>query len=637
LVNNVIDESRLANDNEIDLTSEITITPMTIDNSVTVVPSHQFCIPQTYKFIRFRLRYGYSFRQLHRLIQITLRSIGKFGAENDPQAFWKYRTCAPVEKTAGICPLSTVILLSPSASYQRLTLFHKLDTLTHHVNRIINKWSYFTTNYNSIDYNFSPSTLEKLTLWPLDDNQDSRDVTPVLDTDLILYPKIDDTIVQTLNFLRDFRFSGEDLDISNVTAEQVFNNLAINLDTTNSLIDRLVATAEKLTIGLFPEMLFPFATWVEKWLKIQGVPTEYQKEQERKLMYFVSSLPLTAIKLSPECTPLAQLSTIHEKCVLDAVTLAPWLDSMQILQEYDLKPFPFPLENNWFRVSLSEKRIYRWDDKLYYLKPDDDLHCLSSTSVNVCKYCTATDALPDLQNGCIKSILERKSLIGICPVTQLEEGEEKDEMQIIPHEQNTEIVISKGQPSSIIEECTGRDTPISIPAAARILLNFTCAAIKMINAPRLKELSPLLNIVNVPIQMAPTEDPIGKKEERRRFPYFNKTTVIQHAKDGYKFMYREFLTLRDHFNEHGYLYFLSVMILVCALIWIFLVLSMIRKCREKCRNRQRHGLRMSRDSSYRSRRRFSENDAELHGPATNLLLEHVGPPRQPIVHDLPAT
>ncbi|HLP44039.1 MAG TPA: hypothetical protein VK145_02060 [Candidatus Nanoarchaeia archaeon] len=636
-MNNVIDKTRLANDKEIDLTSEITVTPLMIDNSVTVVPSNQFCIPQTYKFIRFRIRYGYSFCQLHRLIQITLKSIGKFGAENDPQAFWKYRTCVPSEKSAGICPLSSIVLLSPSASYQRLTLFHKLDTLTHHVNRIINKWSYFTTSYNSIDYNLSPLALDKLTSWPLGDTEDSQEVTPQLDTDLILYPKIDDTIVQTLNFLRDFRFSGEDLDISNITAEQVFNNLAINLDTTNSLIDRLVATAEKLTIGLFPEMLFPFATWVEKWLKIQGVPTDHQKEQERKLMYFVSSLPLTAIKLSSECTPLAQISTIHEKCVLDAVTLAPWLESMQILQEYDLKPFPFPLENKWFKVSLNEKRIYRWDDKLYYLKPDDDLHCLSSTSVNVCKYCTAMDALPDLQNGCIKSILERKSLIGSCPVTQLEEGEEKDEMQIIPHEQNTEIVISKGQPSSIIEECTGRDTPISIPAAAQILLNFTCTAIKMINAPRLKELSPLLNIVNVPFIMASTENPLEEKEERRQFPYFNKTTVIQHVKDSYKFMHRELTVLRDHFDEHGYLYLLSLMIVVCALIWIFIVLSMMKKCREKCRIQRRHNPGLSRDSSYRSRRRFSENDADPHGPTTSLLLEHVGPLRQPIVHDLPAT
>jgi hypothetical protein len=246
------------------------------------------------------------------------------------------------------------------------------------------------------------------------------------------------------------------------------------------------------------------------------------------------------------------------------------------------------------------------------------------------------DALPALKDECIKAIMERKPIIEHCPVLQLTNLDDKEDLQIISHAETTEIIVSKNSPSSIIEECSGKDVPISIPAAARIILNFSCSAIKMINAPALKELSSILKIVNIKIPITNVAVPVKDEMELKVKDLKNFTKVVQTIKKGVQYMTREANSIKIHFKEHGYLYIMISCTILILLIIILLLHSMIKVC---CRRIKRRDLTpmISRSSSRRSRRRMSDTDINLYEPSTNLLTaSYPVANQQPIIHNLPA-
>jgi hypothetical protein len=69
ILNNIIDLPRA--DNQSIPRHDISVFPLSLDNSVIVDPRMSYCLPQSYRFIRFRIRFGYTFRSL----QLQLNAI----------------------------------------------------------------------------------------------------------------------------------------------------------------------------------------------------------------------------------------------------------------------------------------------------------------------------------------------------------------------------------------------------------------------------------------------------------------------------------------------------------------------------------------------------------------------------------
>lgn len=625
----------------------LVVTELTPDTSFTLNKDLPLCIPSSFRPLRFRLRYGDLFHALHDQVKVIQDAIGKFYsfADENPVVA-RFRHCKPADKSRnnGLCPISAVQPLDSEAAKLRLDIIHELVTVKSNVQRVITAWASLPNHFQSDEKtHFTPSVSDME--WPLANTSDSRDVVDSLNTASIYYPKLDPNIVSSVNALSSIPLSREGaILVTNETASSVFLPLYSNLRMLSLQLDQIAETTHGLSQGYFPDLFFPFEAWVEPWLFVTDSreETEATKQQQKQIIAILQSLPLTHAKLSTSCAPLAYLGSIDKDCTLDAIAMLPKPDSIQNVIPYGIRTFPFQYDSEWYRLTLNHDLVYRLDDKIYTVDSKEDVRCFEGPPVSGCRFCDSLEAFKEVHDPCVKNLLEKGTLADKCWYTPLPPEQAKDELQVIPHGEFNEIVVSKDQPSSIIEACDLQKRPTIIPSAARILIKAACKFLKLINAPFIKEFSPVIELINVPVpinQLLPqtrnTDSTIDRIKDLG-------TDIVQQAKDELHRTKMELANeankLKEHVEDNWYAYlfafliFASIFILctIAGVIW-----GLVKKCLR--RRKKTHNKHFENTPNHSIMKR--QSDSTLHDQTHELEENLIGPSirAQPVIHQMPAT
>ncbi|HLP43683.1 MAG TPA: hypothetical protein VK145_00175, partial [Candidatus Nanoarchaeia archaeon] len=150
---------------------------LTETNSVTFTPTDTYCIIHGYKYLRARIRYGQLYRQIHDQINAVEAKIGLFGSAHEPILYANYRTgCTFLQKTNGICPLSTLKTLDGEPALTRIALIMNIRQLDSLVGKVMFKFNSFPVSYKPKEPSYSDKKINIVAPWHLNVTQDSRDI-----------------------------------------------------------------------------------------------------------------------------------------------------------------------------------------------------------------------------------------------------------------------------------------------------------------------------------------------------------------------------------------------------------------------------------------------------------------------------
>ncbi len=494
--------------------SDILVIPTRRDNSVTMIKGNQFCIPQKTSYLRFRLNYGQLFRGLHDQTRKLKQALGKFQSAynsttrlTEPEFIVKRRTCPSRDKTMSGCPDSTTIALQDKASTRlRLDILQKLHKYEKRINWVITKFNSFELEFTSPDPTIPKERLGNIAQWKPEFGPDSRSLTTSLHQGNVFYLKIGEDILEPLTVIDSSILSNDSLTVE-LSPENFFERMifvSAKFDAALDKLDEIVFDSEKLVHNYFPSSLFPYGHWIDQWLKTQpGNTITISDQQERSTMLMLSTLRLTSVKIDKTCDPLDQMSSIGDSCVMDGIVLIAKPTDLQMIQEVKLTPQAWKDDGKWYRIMLPVNLIYtsghkdlKKRERFLYQQTDQELECLPYSQHLGCNYCMSNSALPPVEYQCIKEILSGKPLES-CTIEEVFDEKDRNHMQIIPHANATEVVLTKDTPSNVISNCGVHENQIEVPESTKLLIHPECTKIQVIDAPNVQEVSSTVDIQSI--------------------------------------------------------------------------------------------------------------------------------------------
>jgi hypothetical protein len=432
--------------------------------------------------------------------------------------------------------------------------------------RLIASWNVFPNRYKSPDAAYDSNLLVSQAPWPaaLADG-DSRDVVASTSNRLVFFPKTGSEVTEGLQLLQGIELDTEGEIIINASAATtVFAAIKTNLQKTSTMMKTIETATNELREGKFPGTIFPPRDWIESWYGLQSSMADKKHEHIQFLLSTLEKVPITTVKVSARCNPLASLRTISTDCFLDTVSLLPLPKTLHNLERIMLTPHPVPIApNDWQIVTKPKGYTYRSkQDKPDYFLLENDLQCLATEPNSHCQICFANSALVKNNDNCLQLIgngaistppcdTKPSTAESLQAIIQETEGTSR---RVIIHTSLTQGVL--------IERCTdlGADTNIPLPKAAIIIIAAGCKAFKIWGSDKLKQMSTAVETFRYPIEPNPKPK-------------------LQDVVDN------ELNQLKTHFQTHGYIYTLSTTSFLLFII-IFIILRFgVTKCCNRCKQR----------------------------------------------------
>jgi hypothetical protein len=310
--------------------------------------------------------------------------------------------------------------------------------------------------------------------------------------------------------------------------------------------------------------------------------------------------------------------------------------SLKKIQEISLLAQPWKDANNkWIKVHLPVSHIYssipddatKTERTLFQFTAENDLHCMPYSAHLNCMYCTAFTSLPPVTDECTKEIVAGRTLHS-CTLDEVFEQSEKEIMQIIPHTTSTEVVLTKLNPSNVINNCGDSPNHVEVPEATRLLLHPGCKNIQIVDAPQVQELSSAIDVQSISsghTHPQTDEDPTGRfgaftfvnpKSWMDAFQVFRKAyqeinNVLHTVKNLTQQVDILFTRVennqvhgefRRYFHQYGHLYTLILTIIVGLVILSSFVKTLFKCCMRYATYHGQH------PQQYNRGRRYSESD-----------------------------
>jgi len=581
---------------------------LSLKDSVSITVRAEICVPQVYKFLRARILSGQVFRFMHDRLNILKRTLGKFASyDKETIRVAGYRQCTRPGTQVTPCPTNTVQLLTGDAALARLDTVQLADHLDTDLGHSLTLWNMFGEDYQSPDLAYTSNQLSTLAPWKLGAQQDSRDITSSHHEGNVFYLKIDNKVIEGLDFLSDVTLDSAGNITLNQSSpkdiEQTFRFIHSKLTETQQFMIRLTETTIAMRKGIFPSQLFPFKYWLETYFGIIGRSDEEQKEKMRFIINVLMTEPLTTVRVTKECDPLTSMRTVSRDCALEMITLMPQYSSIQRMQKLQLISHPVTVDTDekiWKRVIVPSGTFLRSNNKYYSY--DNKLECFPSKPTLPCQWCTSGVALPASTDRCLELIASGKIETPTCKLEDVPDDQIRS-IQVIPKDDGKDVIITSKDPVAVIQNCenTG-DQSTSIPLSATVHLSHNCSDIKIVNAPTVNEMSPLLEITSVPI----------------------KKKVIETIKEKVKTGMNE---IQDHMEDHGYIYVLSTS---GAMVVLFLILTLRCGIRRTCRHCIRSHVYSIQDGMDRNKRVHSRTPETSAGQDSEVRMMMLVPSAQPV-------
>jgi hypothetical protein len=255
-----------------------------------------------------------------------------------------------------------------------------------------------------------------------------------------------------------------------------------------------------------------------------------------------------------------------------------------------LTPHPVPKKKDvrdgeWQKVVIPPVLLYEAKESAgEFFSSPVGLNCFPTVPALPCDFCSSNNALEELTDPCLISIIHKNITYPLCDAVPSEPADTMQEIFVeevvtaAPGEvsttvkfTNTELIVTNDEPSAIMEQCKnefGQMTSEQIhllPPAVRIIIKHGCKP-RFINKPKVKGVNPNHEYENVDMQL-PVAPATGSE-------FSNK---VANQIDG----------LRVHFEHNGIIYIISTTSIFGSIFLFLLIFCATRFIQHRRRTRRR--------------------------------------------------